>query len=139
MNAVQCRIARPTNRLKEVVQFYQDALGFRLLGEFENHEGYDGVMLGAPGQSYHLEFTQHKNKLVLPKPAKKHLLVFYFDNFEKYSQANARLRSYGVISVEPENPYWKNQSETYEDPDGWRIVLFNGVYKTEEKRNNSSI
>ena len=28
---------------------------------FADHEGYDGVMLVAPGRSYHLEFTHHRN------------------------------------------------------------------------------
>ncbi|MGD1946746.1 MAG: hypothetical protein ACFB0A_10925 [Croceivirga sp.] len=34
----------------------------------------------------------------------------------------------GIKPVEPENPYWKGKSQTYEDPDKWRIVLFNGIY-----------
>ena len=29
----------------------------------------------------------------------------------------------GILPVEPENPYWKDKSETYEDPDGWRVIL----------------
>lgn len=129
MDAVQVRIARPTNRLREIVGFYKEALGFSELGKFDNHEGYDGVMLGVPGQNYHLEFTQHVKKQELPKPTKEHLMVFYFDHVEKYNQANERLKKFGAMVVEPENPYWKGKSETYEDPDGWRFVLFNGIYK----------
>ena len=34
------RVARSTDRLNEVVRF-------------ENHEGFDGVMVGIPGESYH--------------------------------------------------------------------------------------
>ncbi|WP_425293855.1 hypothetical protein [Microvirga pakistanensis] len=26
-------------------------------------------------------------------------------------------------TFEPENPYWLGQSVTFEDPDGWRVVL----------------
>ena len=56
---VQVRIARPTDRLAEVVRFYRDALGLPQVGSFEGHAGYDGVMLGLPGRDYHLEFTSH--------------------------------------------------------------------------------
>lgn len=128
MNAVQFRIARPTNQLKEVVEFYKNALGMEVLGSFENHRGYDGVMLGMPDKTYHLEFTQHEDKLPLLTPTQENLLVFYYDNPEDYKKANERIQSTGILPVEPENPYWKEKSETYEDPDGWRIVLFNGVY-----------
>lgn len=128
MKAVQFRIARPTNNLKEVVKFYQENLGLEVLGKFENHLGYDGVMLGMPDKTYHLEFTQHINKTPLPEPTKENLLVFYYDNPNEYKKANARMQKTGQMSVDPENPYWKDKSETYEDPDGWRIILFNGVY-----------
>lgn len=51
------RVARPTDNLDEVVEFYTKGLGLEVLYEFENHEGFDGVILGFPGASYHLEFT----------------------------------------------------------------------------------
>ncbi|WP_281225507.1 VOC family protein [Flavobacterium aquiphilum] len=128
MKAIQFRIARPTNNLAEVVKFYQQGLGLEVLGKFENHSGYDGVMLGFPDKTYHLEFTQHTDTVPLPKPTKENLTVLYYDNIEEYKKANELLQKTGVTPVEPENPYWKDKSETYEDPDGWRIILFNGVY-----------
>ena len=57
----QVRIARPTDRLAEVVSFYRDALGLEQIASFEGHAGYDGVMLALPGRSDHLEFTHHEN------------------------------------------------------------------------------
>ncbi len=51
----QVRVARPTDRLIEVIQFYRDGLGLREIGAFTGHAGYDGVMLGLPGAGYHLE------------------------------------------------------------------------------------
>ncbi|WP_207766505.1 VOC family protein [Siphonobacter curvatus] len=128
MKAVQFRIARPTNKLGEVVKFYQEALGLQILGKFEDHLGYDGVMLGMPDKTYHLEFTQHIDEAPLPKPTKENLLVFYYDRPDEYEKANARIQKIGVVPVEPENPYWIDKSKTYEDPDGWRIILYNGVY-----------
>ncbi|WP_396189276.1 VOC family protein [Flavobacterium sp.] len=128
MKAVQYRIARPTNNLKEVVSFYKNALGLEVIGSFENHEGYDGVMLGLPDKTYHLEFTQHIDKLPLPEPTKENLLIFYYDSPQEYEKVIKKFTQLGLEPVEPENPYWKNKSTTYEDPDKWRIVLFNGVY-----------
>lgn len=128
MKAVQFRVARPTNRLKQIVRFYNEGIGLNILGQFENHEGYDGVMLGLPDKTYHLEFTQHINKPVLAEPTKENLLVLYYDKIEDYNKANDRLKSFGAMPVEPENPYWKGRSTTYEDPDGWRVILFNGVF-----------
>lgn len=128
MKAVQMRVARPTNQLQEIISFYQQGLGLKILGHFENHEGYDGVMLGMSDKAYHLEFTQYKDMPLLPEPTKENLLVFYYDNVEEYNEANDRLKTFGADPVEPENPYWKNKSETYEDPDGWRVVLYNGRY-----------
>ncbi len=54
MNAVQVRVARPTDKLEEVVRFYRDGLGLEVIGSFEGHSGYSGVMLGLPGRDYHL-------------------------------------------------------------------------------------
>ncbi len=35
------------------------------------------------------------------------------------------LRALGREPVEPENPYWAAKGFTFEDPDGWRVVLMN--------------
>ena len=52
------RVARPTDNLEEVVRLYREGLGFVELYHFENHEGFDGVMLGLKSAPYHLEFTR---------------------------------------------------------------------------------
>jgi hypothetical protein len=44
--AARIRIARPTDRLDEVVAFYRDGLGLPELYRFTGHDGYDGVMIG---------------------------------------------------------------------------------------------
>ena len=86
-------------------------------------------MIGLPNEKYHLEFTQHPDQLQLPKPTRENLLVFYFDTPESFAAANEKLQASGHQPVMPENPYWNEKSFTYEDPDGWRIVLFNGQFK----------
>ncbi|MBO1582816.1 VOC family protein [Bacillus bingmayongensis] len=40
------------------VSLYEEGLGLKRIGEFHNHEGYDGVMFGLPDAEYHLEFTR---------------------------------------------------------------------------------
>lgn len=40
------RVARPTDNLAAVVRFYRDGLGFDVLSEFKDHDGFDGVMPG---------------------------------------------------------------------------------------------
>lgn len=52
------RVARHTNNLQEIENFYVDILGFERLGGFENHNKYDGVFIGKSGLDWHFEFTQ---------------------------------------------------------------------------------
>lgn len=123
--AVQVRVARPTDKLAEVVRFYRSGLGLEVIGHFEGHDGYDGVMLGLPGREYHLEFTQHVDGSPCPAPSKDNLLVFYIPEKVAFDAAAQRLIEMGHDPVDPENPYWAKCGVTFEDPDGWRIVLQN--------------
>lgn len=123
--AVQFRIARPTHQLEKIIEFYTKGLGLEIVGSFENHEGYDGVMLGLPSVSYHLEFTQHINAEPIEPPSKDNLLVFYIPDLEARDEIVTRLNTMGYHEVEPENPYWGLNGITICDPDGWRIVLQN--------------
>jgi catechol 2,3-dioxygenase-like lactoylglutathione lyase family enzyme len=121
----QFRIARPTNRLDEIVSFYRDGLGLEVIGSFEGHAGYSGIMLGLPGHEYHLEFTSNALGSPCPAPAKDNLLVFYIPDLEAIAILTKRLNSMGYFATQPENPYWELRGTTFEDPDGWRIVLMN--------------
>jgi len=119
----QVRIARPTDRLEVVVAFYRDGLGLCELGRFRDHEGYDGVMLGLPQATYHLEFTHHRAGSPCPAPSADNLLVLYIPDPDELAGLSKRLESMGHPAVDPHNPYWRNKSVTFEDPDGWRVVL----------------
>ena|SRR5438876_3531799 len=78
----QVRFARPTSHLEEVVHFYRDCLGLEEVYRFEDHAGYDGVMLGLPGSSYHLEFTRSLGHVdVVPTP--ENLLVLYLGSSQR--------------------------------------------------------
>lgn len=119
----QVRIARPTDQLEEVTAFYRDGLGLHELAHFEHHDGYEGVMLGLPGTTYHLEFTRRYAGSPGPAPTRDNLLVLYIPDAHQLRDVSDRLVRLGHRPVEPENPYWRDKSVTFEDPDGWRVVL----------------
>ncbi|GAA4343063.1 VOC family protein [Flaviaesturariibacter amylovorans] len=126
--ATQFRIARPTHQLDAVVAFYTEGLGLPLLYRFEAHAGYRGAMIGLPGVGHHLEFTEHDDGAPCPAPSKDNLLVLYFPGRQELDVISRRLEDHGVRPVAPENPYWEKKGLTFEDPDGWRVVLFEGSF-----------
>jgi len=125
---IQLRVARPTDRLDEVVRFYRDGLGLPVLGGFEDHEGFDGVMLGQPGEQYHLELTSKRGHSVGRAPTLDNLLVFYLPDEREWSAAVERMRACGYEAVASFNPYWDRDGKTFEDPDGHRVVLQNASW-----------
>ncbi len=126
---VQMRVARPTDNLSDVVEFYRDGLGLEVLGSFEDHAEFDGVMLGRPGAEYHLEFTTKKGHVAGRAPTKDNLLVFYLPDPDEWQQAVDRMVDYGHEPVESFNPYWEERGATFEDPDGYRVVLQRNRWK----------
>ena len=122
------RVARPTDRLDEVVRFYVTGLGFDQLGSFENHEGFDGVIVGTPEAPYHLEFTHQRGHAVGNAPTKDNLLVFYLSDEREWTSAVDRMEAAGYTSVPSLNPYWDLNGRTFEDPDGYRVVLQNAAW-----------
>ena len=128
------RIARPTDRLDEVVRFYREGLGLPEIGRFADHAGYRGVLLGLPGVPYHLEFTQHDHGSPGLAPSRDNLLVLYFDDPAQAERAAARLAALGHPRVEAENPYWtENGAVTVEDPDHWRVVLMPRPFASDDE------
>jgi catechol 2,3-dioxygenase-like lactoylglutathione lyase family enzyme len=117
--AMQLRVARHTERLEEVVRFYRDGIGLTEVGGFRDHDGYDGVFLAVPGTGAHLELTRGGDRGA-PSPHPESLLVFYLGDSEAVETVALRL---GVDPVPPANPYWGKHGTTFEDPDGFRVVL----------------
>jgi hypothetical protein len=56
---------------------YCRGLGLCVIDSFENHGGFDGVMLGLAGASYHFEFTYCRALPVAPAPTPEDLVVLY--------------------------------------------------------------
>ncbi len=117
------RIAQPTDNLSEVIKFYSDGLGFEVIGSFEDHDGFDGVMLGHPGLAYHLEFTHQRGHRVGKAPTTDNLLVFYLPDEAEWRLAVERMAAHGFEPEKPSNPYWDTKGKTFEDGDGYRVVL----------------
>jgi len=122
------RVARPSDDLTAVVRFYEVGLGFDILCEFKDHDGFDGVMLGRKGAAYHLEFTRKTGHEAGRAPTEDNLLVFYLPDVGEWKQAIARLEKAGYESVKSFNPYWDQNGRTFADPDGYRIVLQNAKW-----------
>lgn len=102
---------------------YCRGLGLHVVGSFENHDGFDGVMLGVADSTYHFEFTQCRDHPVAPAPTVEDLVVFYIPTQSEWQCACANMLAAGFKQVESFNPYWDIQGRTYEDRDGYRIVL----------------
>ena len=119
------RVARPTDHLEEIIRFYTEGIGFSILGSFEDHQGFDGVMLGLPGAAYHLEFTRKHGHSAGRAPTQDNLLVFYISDKQEWLNATERMAAAGYESVASFNPYWDRLGQTYEDPDGYRVVIQN--------------
>lgn len=123
VDVAQVRIARPTDKLEALAAFYRDGLGLAELYRFTDHGGYDGVMFGLPGRAYHLEFTQRHAGSPCPAPSRDNLLVLYIPDARHLASLRDRMIRSGHEPVAPENPYWVDKGLTFEDPDGWRVVL----------------
>jgi catechol 2,3-dioxygenase-like lactoylglutathione lyase family enzyme len=121
--AVEVRIARPTDKLGEVLDFYCKDLGLPELYRTASH-GYRVVMVGLPGDKYHLEFTSHVDGSPGRAPTDENLLVFYFATADEMFDVVTRLGESGHEPVELDNPWWReNGALAFADPDNWRIVL----------------
>jgi hypothetical protein len=105
-------------------------LELRVLYRFEDHEGFDGVMLGAERAPYHFEFTRARGHANGRAPTKDHLLVFYLPDRSEWIRAVERLQGSGFDPVAAFNPYWDRAGVTFEDPDGYRVVLQNAAWTT---------
>jgi GNAT superfamily N-acetyltransferase len=119
----QLRLARHTERLEEVVQFYRDGVGLTEIGGFRDHDGYDGVFLAIPGTNAHIELTAGGGQGP-PAPHPESLLVLYLGDDQAVREVTARLPTDPVL---PANPYWAEHGWTFEDPDGFRVVLVPGT------------
>lgn len=116
------RYARHTSNLEKLIYFYTSIFDFKILGEFKNHDGYDGAFLGKENLNWHIELTQNGEK---PNSTfdEDDILVFYPESKEEYDSIIENLKKYEVPILKPKNPYWKENGICFEDCDHYKIVL----------------
>lgn len=125
------RVARPVSDLARTGRMYKAGLGLSELGSFENHDGFDGVMLGSPDAHFHLEFTFCRHHPVRPAPTVEDLLVFYVPDPGAWAQRCAMMLAAGFLEVRSFNPYWSERGRTFQDQDGYRIVIEQSAWRNE--------
>ena len=123
------RIARPATDLARTKTMYCDGLGFEVLASFQDHEGFDGLILGEPAADCHLEFTVCRNHPIAPSTTPEDLLVLYVPTRSEWEQRCALAVASGFVQVASFNPYWDVHGRTYTDHDGYRVVLQNALWK----------
>ncbi|MBV9142572.1 MAG: VOC family protein [Pseudonocardiales bacterium] len=123
------RFVRPTAQLAQCLHFYRDVLGLAVLAEFRGHDGYDGVVLGLPGNAVHLELVQRIDDARIPEPSPENQLVFYLPHADAVASAAAHLQAHGYVPVIPENPYWSDRGAIeFKDPDAWVVIFAPWVF-----------
>jgi catechol 2,3-dioxygenase-like lactoylglutathione lyase family enzyme len=115
------RSARPTDRLPALRRFYVDGLGLDVLGEWLDHEGFDGLVVG--DGRWEVEFVHEHDQPAPAVPGPEHLLVFYLADREALEARAAAMDRAGFARATPNNPYWARCGVTYTDPDGYAVVI----------------
>lgn len=128
MTVPKLRIVRPTDNIDALMPFYRDGLGLSILYRFERHDGFSGAILGREDAPYHFAFTKADGHVAGKAPTQDNLLVFYIPQYGEWEAAVARMKLAGFAPVQPFNPYWDTVGKTFEDADGYRIVLQNDAW-----------
>jgi len=123
------RVARPTDNLQAIAAMYQHGLGLKVLSQFFDHKGFDGIMLGDESMPYHFEFTQQRGHSVGSAPTRDNLLVFYIPDMAEWEKRCQQMLNAGFKQVTSYNPYWDRSGRTFEDLDGYRVVLENSAWE----------
>ncbi len=119
---MELRVARHTNNLQILIDFYTSTLGLIVLGSFEDHAGYNGVFLGEENSNWHIEFTEDSN-VANHHPDEDDLLVFYFPGEHERNTIKQNFIDSNISEMVPKNPYWKKNGVCFKDPDGYGIIL----------------
>ena len=127
--SIHLRIARPVRDLRHAVAQYKQGLGLEELASFADHAGFDGAMLGFRGADFHFEFTVCRAHPVVPRPTPEDLFVFYVPDDSAWTERCEAMRRAGFKEVEPFNPYWSQQGCTFEDSDGYRVVIQRAAWR----------
>ncbi|MFB4359407.1 MULTISPECIES: VOC family protein [Pantoea] len=125
----QLRIARPVSDLTASADLYCTGLGLHKLGEFRDHDGFSGIMLGDKTLPWHLEFTSCQHHPVQPVTTVDDLLVLYLPDAACWQQRCQAMTRAGFTEVTSFNPYWAKNGATFQDRDSYRIVIQHAAWQ----------
>jgi hypothetical protein len=125
----QIRITRPVVDVERSVAMYTRGLGWRKVGGFIDHNGFDGAMLQGESKGFHVEFTSCRNHPVRPSPTREDLLVVYVPDSKEWGVLCASMLEAAFVEVKPFNPYWAQYGRTFQDPDGYLVVIQQSSWK----------
>ena len=121
-STAQIRIARPSTRYREVVEFYSVTLGLPVLAQWDGHGDYDGTVVGLPDASRQLEILSVAE--VARAPTSEDQLVFYLGSPERVEVVVACLVAAGHEPKLSPNEYWQETgARCFVDPDGYWLIL----------------
>ncbi|MDF1673199.1 MAG: VOC family protein [Vicingaceae bacterium] len=121
---MEFRIARHTNNLNPIIDFYTHVLGLTILGNFDNHDNYDGVFLGKEGLDWHLEFTS-SDEQAQHQFDEDDILVLYPKSQQEYDAIKTNIKQNNITILKGKNPYWNKYGLMVKDPDGYNVVISN--------------
>lgn len=122
--APRIRVARPTRDIERSIIFWTLVVGFELLSRFEDHDGYDGAILGFPHGQWELEVTHHSSGIPLPTPTDEDIVTLYLRR-DLADELINRLILAGHPQREHPNPYWQAMgSSVHADPDGYCLIIY---------------
>jgi len=78
-----------------------------------------------------LEFTHHQGATVGKAPTKDNLLIFYIPEIPEktiWAACCEKMKAAGFTLVTAYNDYWDLIGQTFEDIDGYRVVLQNRAW-----------
>ena len=83
----------------------------------------EGAALGRKGAQFELEFEHVQGETVGKAPTHENLLVFFIPDKAEWQRAVERMKKHGYQPVAAENPWGNIDGKTFEDMDGYRVVL----------------
>ena len=119
---MQFRVARHTNKIEKISEFYTKIIGLEILGNFKNHSNYDGIFIGKPYKDWHLEFTTTHEE-VNHQFDEDDCLVFYPESQYEYDAIIERLEINQIEIIISKNPYWNTNGISIKDPDGFVVII----------------
>jgi catechol 2,3-dioxygenase-like lactoylglutathione lyase family enzyme len=122
----QVCFTRPTRDMARLLRFYRDLLGLPVLYQFGDEADPGGAMLGLPGASHHIELLAVTDGACAP-PSKHNIMVLHIPDRAERDAIADRLRAAGHVETRPANPWWNERGITFDDPDGWPVVLSHGA------------